>query len=196
VTVDPPCNPKAITFPIDAKLVHAAIKVLNRPTRAHSLKLRQSYLRIAKRAAMMAGGYAQVRHFKHRRRQLGLLRTRLGRLQRRLRQTKATRRMHTDAPPTLALSATEIGLLDRLVNDKPRVKPKTLSHYLIKVARLRRLFRPRQRSAARQYRKWRGLPRLTDIALAPLSKENLWVIESSTGALRPARIPRDRSLHF
>ncbi|WP_271596042.1 hypothetical protein [Bradyrhizobium sp. CCBAU 25360] len=41
-----------------------------------------------------------------------------------------------DAPPTLALTATEIGVLDRLVNDKPKARCKTLSHYLIKIARL------------------------------------------------------------
>ncbi|WP_341850602.1 hypothetical protein [Bradyrhizobium barranii] len=40
-----------------------------------------------------------------------------------------------DAPPTLVLTATEIGALDRLVNDKPKAR-KTLSHYLIKIARL------------------------------------------------------------
>jgi hypothetical protein len=34
------------------------------------------------------------------------------------------------------LTATEIGVLDRLVNDKPKGRQKTLSHYLIKIARL------------------------------------------------------------
>ncbi|WP_407114615.1 hypothetical protein [Bradyrhizobium sp. LMG 9283] len=38
--------------------------------------------------------------------------------------------------PTLALTATEIGVLDRPVNDKPKARRKTLSHYLIKIARL------------------------------------------------------------
>lgn len=33
-----------------------------------------------------------------------------------------------DAPPTLALTATEIGVLDRLANDKPKARQKTLSH--------------------------------------------------------------------
>jgi len=41
-----------------------------------------------------------------------------------------------DAPPTLALTATEIGVLDRLVSDKPKARRKTLSRYLIKIARL------------------------------------------------------------
>ena len=41
-----------------------------------------------------------------------------------------------DAPPTLALTATEIGVLDRLVNDKPKARRKTLAPYIIKIARL------------------------------------------------------------
>src|SRR5215472_13032018 len=49
VTVDTTVQPKAITFPTDAKLLHAAIKGLNRLARRHRVQLRQSYLRIAKR---------------------------------------------------------------------------------------------------------------------------------------------------
>jgi IS5 family transposase len=86
VTVDTTVQPKAITFPTDAKLVHAAIKGLNRLAREHGLRLRQSYLRIAKRSAMMAGRYAHAKQFKRHRRQLGLLRTRLGRLIRDIRR--------------------------------------------------------------------------------------------------------------
>src|SRR5246127_5063189 len=77
VTVDTTVQPKAITFPTDAKLVHAAIRGLNRLARAHGLELRQSYRRIAKQAAMMAGRYAHAKQFKRHRRQLRLLRTRL-----------------------------------------------------------------------------------------------------------------------
>lgn len=42
------------------------------------------------------------------------------------------------ASPTLALTDIEIGLLDQLVKDKNQRQPlpRTLSHYLIKVARL------------------------------------------------------------
>jgi transposase, IS5 family len=58
VTVDTTVQPKAITFLTDAKLVHAAIKGLNRLVRDHGLRLRQSYLRIDKRAEMMAGRYS------------------------------------------------------------------------------------------------------------------------------------------
>jgi IS5 family transposase len=78
VTVDTTVQPKNITFPTDAKLLHAAIKGLNRMTRKHGVRLRQSYLRIAKHAAMMAGRYAHAKQFNRHRRQLRVLRTRLG----------------------------------------------------------------------------------------------------------------------
>ena len=44
------------------------------------MQLRQSYLRIAKQAAMMAGRYAHAKQFNRHRRQLRILRSRLGRL--------------------------------------------------------------------------------------------------------------------
>src|SRR6266700_5442549 len=80
VTVDTTVQPKNITFPTDAKLLHAAIKGLTRLARKNGVRLRQSYMRIAKRAAMMAGRYAHAKQFNRHRRQLRVLRTRLGRL--------------------------------------------------------------------------------------------------------------------
>jgi IS5 family transposase len=86
VTVDTTVQPKAISFPTDAKLLHAAIKGLNRLARKHGVRLRQSYLRVAKRAAMMAGRYAHAKQFNRHRRQLRILRTRLGRIIRDIRR--------------------------------------------------------------------------------------------------------------
>src|ERR1700694_3101354 len=86
VTVDTTVQPKAITFPTDAKLLHAAIKGLNRLAQKHGVRLRQSYARVAKRAAMMAGPYAHAKQFNRHRRQLRILRTRLGRLIRDIRR--------------------------------------------------------------------------------------------------------------
>ena len=80
VTVDTTVQPKAIAFPTDVKLLHTAIKGLNRMASKHGVQLRQSYLRIAKRAAMMAGRYAHAKQFNRHRKQLRLLRTRLGRI--------------------------------------------------------------------------------------------------------------------
>ncbi|MGH8415385.1 MAG: IS5 family transposase [Gammaproteobacteria bacterium] len=80
VTIDTTVQPKAITFPTDAKLLHAAIKGLNRLARKHGVRLRQSYRRVAKHAAMMAGRYAHAKQFNRHRKQLRILRTRLGRI--------------------------------------------------------------------------------------------------------------------
>jgi hypothetical protein len=80
VTVDTTVQPKNITFPTDAKLLHAGINGIVRLAKKHRVQLRQSYLRIAKRAAMMAGRYAHAKQFKRHHRQLRLLRTRLGRI--------------------------------------------------------------------------------------------------------------------
>lgn len=80
VAVDTTVQPKGITFPNRCKPLHAAIKGLNRPASKHGVKLRQSYLRIAKTAAMMAGRYAHARQFKRHQRQLRILCSRLGRI--------------------------------------------------------------------------------------------------------------------
>src|SRR5471032_3574408 len=80
VTIDTTVQPKAITFPTDAKLLHAAIKGLNRLASRHGVRLRQSYCRIAKAAAMMASRYAHAKQFRRHQSELRILRTRLGRI--------------------------------------------------------------------------------------------------------------------
>jgi IS5 family transposase len=80
VTVDTTVQPKNITFPTDAKLLHATIKGLVRLAGKHDVLLRQSYLRVAKHAAMMAGRYAHAKQFKRHHREVRFLRTRVGRL--------------------------------------------------------------------------------------------------------------------
>lgn len=63
VRVDTMVQPKAIIFPTDAKLLHAGDHGLNRVSRKHGIRLRQSYLRIANTAAMMASRYAHAKQF-------------------------------------------------------------------------------------------------------------------------------------
>ena len=48
--------------------------------KGEGVELRQSYLRVAKRAAIMVGRYTHAHQFKRARRQLKFLRTRLGRI--------------------------------------------------------------------------------------------------------------------
>jgi hypothetical protein len=73
-----------------------------------------------------------------------------------------------DALPTLALTATEIAVLDRLVNDKPQARRKTLSHYLTKIARLGGYLARANDPPPGNTVMWRGLSRLTDIALGAM----------------------------
>jgi hypothetical protein len=73
-----------------------------------------------------------------------------------------------DGPPTLALTATEIGVLDCLVNDKSKARRKTLSHYLIKIARLGGYLARASDPPPGNTVMWRGLSRLTDIALGAM----------------------------
>jgi IS5 family transposase len=80
VTVDTTVQPKAIAFPTDAKLLETAIQQLGTLARQHGVPLRQSYVRLAARAALMAGRYAHARQFKRMNGRLKFLRTRLGRL--------------------------------------------------------------------------------------------------------------------
>lgn len=70
-----------------------------------------------------------------------------------------------EALPTLALTEIEIAVLDRLVNDKPNARPKTLSHYLTKIARLGGYLARTNDPPPGNKVMWRGLSRLTDIAL-------------------------------
>jgi len=86
VVVDTTVQPKNVAFPTDVKLTHKAIVMLGRLARKHGVPLRQSYVRVAKRAAIMAGRYAHAKQFKRHNRQLKFLRIRLGRVIRDIRR--------------------------------------------------------------------------------------------------------------
>jgi hypothetical protein len=69
-----------------------------------------------------------------------------------------------NAPPSLALTDTEIRLLDHLVSDKSEPKShKSISHYIIKVARLGGYLARANDPAPGNLVMWRGLSRLSDI---------------------------------
>lgn len=80
VTVDTTVQPKNVTHPTDAKLMLTAIEKLAQEAKAEGVKLRQPYVRVAKRAALKAGRYAHAKQFKRMGRELKFLRVRLGRL--------------------------------------------------------------------------------------------------------------------
>ena len=89
MVVDTTVQPKAITHPTDARLCHRALEKLVGLAKRNNVVLRQSYLRVAKRAAIMVGRYTHAHQFKRARRELKFLRTRLGRVIRDIRRKTA-----------------------------------------------------------------------------------------------------------
>jgi IS5 family transposase len=86
VVVDTTVQEKAVAHPTDARLTHRAIEKLVDLAKREGVELRQSYLRLAKRAAIMVGRYTHAHQFKRARRELKFLRTRLGRIIRDIRR--------------------------------------------------------------------------------------------------------------
>ena len=86
VVVDTTVQPKAIAHPTDARLCHRALEKLVDLAERNGVPLRQSYRRVAKRAAIMVGRYTHAHQFKRARRALKFLRVRLGRVIRDIRR--------------------------------------------------------------------------------------------------------------
>ena len=78
MAVDTTVQEKAITHPSDARLTHRAIERLVELAKREDVELRQSYLRLAKRPAILVGRYTHAHQFKRAWRQLKFLRTLLG----------------------------------------------------------------------------------------------------------------------
>ena len=71
---------KAIAFPTDSKLYNRARERLVRLAKAHAVPLRQSYVRLGKKAILGQSRYAAARQGKRAKRQTRKLRTYLGRV--------------------------------------------------------------------------------------------------------------------
>jgi len=80
VNVDTTVQEKNITHPTDSKLLYKAIVKLGRAAKDRGIPLRQSYIRVGKRASVKAGRYAHAKQFKRMRRELRKLRTWTGRM--------------------------------------------------------------------------------------------------------------------
>lgn len=82
VNVDTTVQEKAIAHPTDARLYHKARVALVRQAQRAGIDLRQSYVRLGRRAVVMNGRYARAQQFKRARREQKRLRTYLGRVMR------------------------------------------------------------------------------------------------------------------
>jgi transposase, IS5 family len=80
VTIDTTVQPKAVTHPTDSKLLQRGIEILARLARRNGVRLRQSYLRVAKRAKREAAKLIYSGRPRQAERQVRRLRTWLGRL--------------------------------------------------------------------------------------------------------------------
>jgi transposase, IS5 family len=80
VNVDTTVQEKAIAYPTDARLYHKARQALVRVAGCCNFKLRQSYVRLSKRALVNQGRYGAARQLKRARRETRKLRTYLGRV--------------------------------------------------------------------------------------------------------------------
>jgi len=80
VIVDTTVQPKNITFPTDAKLLHRAREKLVKLAEKLGVKLRQSYTRVGKFALIQHQRYAHAKQFKRAKRSLRKLKTYLGRV--------------------------------------------------------------------------------------------------------------------
>ena len=82
VNVDTTVQEKAIAFPTDARLYHKARVLLVKAAKDRGIPLRQSYLRLGKRALLMSGRYAHARQMKRAKREQKKLKNYLGRVYR------------------------------------------------------------------------------------------------------------------
>lgn len=127
VTVDTTVQPKNVAFPTDAGLLEAAIRQLGKLARKHGVPLRQSYIRVARRAAMMAGRYAHAKQFRRMNRRIKFLRTRLGRvirdIQRKIDGDEGLREIFA------------IPLIQGLANPRPEAGPARLEALFVACAR-------------------------------------------------------------
>jgi len=80
VIVDTTVQPKAVTFPTDAKLRYKAIVALTELAKQHGVQLRQSYTRVGKSALIASSRYRHAKQMKRAKRVEKKLNTYLGRV--------------------------------------------------------------------------------------------------------------------
>ncbi len=118
VNVDTTVQEKAIAFPTDARLLHRLRQKLVEAAQARGVKLRQSYVRVGKKAFVMQNRYRHAQQHKRARKMLRRLRTYLGRVVRDIRRK-------VDEPD--AALAHLLELADRLLKQRRDSKEKLYS---------------------------------------------------------------------
>jgi transposase, IS5 family len=115
--VDTTVQPKAVTYPTDAKLMHRARERLVRLAKRLGVELRQSYERVGKYALIKQQRYAHAKQFKRAGRCLRQLKTYLGRVMRDI------RRKIKGEPELEAAFARELMLAGRVHMQNKNLRP-------------------------------------------------------------------------
>ncbi len=121
VNVDTTVQEKAIAFPTDARLYQKMRVRLVALARQHGVVLRQSYVRVGKRALIQVGRYAHAKQMKRKRKAQRKLKTYLGRVVRDLERKCEGNPAHT------ALFAAELAKARRLLAQERNSKNKLYS---------------------------------------------------------------------
>ena len=80
VVADTTVQPKAITFPTDAKLYYKALIALGKLAKKKGIQLRQSYIRVAKKLLVTSGRYQHAKQMRRATKTIKKLKTLLGRV--------------------------------------------------------------------------------------------------------------------
>lgn len=80
IVVDTTVQPKAVAFPTDVGLMKKAITALTQQASENNIALRQTYVRVVKRAAIKSGRYRHAKQMKRAKREDQFIRVRLGRV--------------------------------------------------------------------------------------------------------------------
>jgi IS5 family transposase len=100
--VDTTGQEKAMAFPTEARLYHKARQAVVRVAQRGNCKLRQSYVRLGKRALVNQSRYGAARHLKRARRETRKLRTYLGRVLRNVERARPKRSTKQEQIVTIA----------------------------------------------------------------------------------------------
>lgn len=80
VVVDTTVQPKAVAFPVDSQLRYKALLSLVELAKSSGIQLRQSYVRVCKRALVKSGRYRHAKQLKRANKQERFIQVRLGRV--------------------------------------------------------------------------------------------------------------------
>jgi len=121
VNVDTTVQEKAVAFPTDARLYQKMrVRLVNRAQR-HGIVLRQSYVRVGKRALVHVGRYAHAKQMKRKRKAQRKLKTYLGRV------VRDIERNIKDHPALIALFDADLSKARRLLAQQRHSKNKLYS---------------------------------------------------------------------